>query len=289
MVEAPFVERRDIPHRGCLLALCAVLLLTACGTVSHGTPRQYAQKPGHLDTVSNACLKNPANCPPVVGERVSVGRPLKPPLPPVAGLPFLAAAVIQVSHSLDEDLQSRIDEALAECAGAARSAVMIKHFQRSPTHKECNEQVGTGSQGEPITRAMQLGVEQHAIALQCAEQRLNELKPGGFSIKPRYHVDPQTGQAKYMPREVLEALLKQGRSAELRGTIEPDIVIHEGQPHRIQDVYDYKFPCVNTSKRSGWREYPEGTPHGGKNQGDVYKKALGGKPARVQPHLGVYR
>jgi hypothetical protein len=92
-----------------------------------------------------------------------------------------------------------------------------------------------------------------------------------------------------MPREEVEALLSQGRSAELRGTIEPDIVIHEGQPHRVQDVYDYKFPCVNSPKRSGWRRYPAGTPHGGKNQGEVYQQALGGSPARVQPHFGVYR
>jgi hypothetical protein len=225
----------------------------------------------------------------MVGERLSVGRPLKPPLPPVAGLPFVAAAVIQVSHSLDEELQSRIDEALAECADAARSAVMLKHFQRSPTREECNEQVGTDSKGKPITRAMQLGVEQHAIALQCAEHKLNELKPGGFSIKPRYRVDPRTGQAAYMPRKEVEALLSQGRGAELRGTIEPDIVIHEGQPHQVQDVYDYKFPCVNTSQRTPWRKYPKGHTHEGSTQGDVYREALGGKPARIQPHLGVSR
>jgi hypothetical protein len=202
---------------------------------------------------------------------------------------MVGAAVIQASHSLDAELRARIDAALAECADAARSEVMLKHFGRSPTREECKEVVGTDSKGQPITRAMQLGLEQHALALQCAEKRLQELKPGGFSIQPRYRVDPKTGKAEYLPREVVETLLRQGRSSELRGTIEPDIVIHEGQAHRVQDVYDYKFPCAPGSKRSDWRTYPEGNPHAGKPQGEVYQKALGGEPARVQPHLGVYR
>jgi hypothetical protein len=166
---------------------------------------------------------------------------------------------------------------------------MLKHFGRSPTREECNEVVGTDSQGQPITRAMQLGVEQHTLALQWAEKKLQELKPGGFSIQPRYRVDPETGKAEYLPREVVETLLRQGRSAQLRGTIEPDIVIHEGQPHRVQDSYDYKFPCANTSRTLDWRKYPAESPHGGKRQGKVYQKALGRQPARVQPHLGVTR
>jgi hypothetical protein len=166
---------------------------------------------------------------------------------------------------------------------------MLKHFGRSPTREECTEVVGTDSKGQPITRAMQLGLEQHTLALLCAEKKLQELKPGGFSMQPRYRVDSETGKAEYIPREVVETLLRQGRSAELRGTIEPDIVIHEGPPHRVQDVYDYKFPCVNTSKRSNWRTYPAGGPHAEKTQGEVYQEALGGQPARVQPHVGVYR
>jgi len=285
------MKRRDPSGWAVWRVLSAVLFVTACGTASYGVPRQYAQVP---DSVSNACLKNPANCPPVTGLRLVPRPPPGPPLPSATGVPLLAtsvvgAAVIQAGHSLDAELQARIDEALAECADEARSQVMFKHFQRSPTHEECEEVVGTDSKGQPITRAMKLGVEQHDVALLCAEKKLSELKPGGFSIQPRYRVDPETGKAEYLPREVVETLLRQGRSAELRGTIEPDIVIHEGEPHRVQDVYDYKFPCVNSSKPSPWRKYPETSPHSGKFQGEVYKAALGGKPARVQPHLGVHR
>jgi hypothetical protein len=200
------------------------------------------------------------------------------------------AAVIKSGRSLNEELQRAIDEALAQCATEARSEMMAKHFSnRGPTRENCEEVVDKDSQGRPITRAMRLGVEQHKTALLCAEEKLKQLKPGGFSISPRYRVDPETGKAEYIPPEVVQALLSQGRSAELKGTIEPDIVIHEGQPHRVQDVYDYKFPCVNTDKPSSWRRFPENSPHKGTTQGELYERALGGTPARVQPYVGVYR
>jgi hypothetical protein len=202
----------------------------------------------------------------------------------------LGAVVIRSSDSLDKELQARIDKELSECATGARLEVMSRHFKdRGPTQEECAERVGTDSQGRPVTRAMQLGVEQHEVALRCAEARLKKVKPGGFSLSPRYRVDPQTGRAQYIPREVVEELLRQGRGAELRGTIEPDIVIHEGQPQRVQDVYDFKFPCVNTDEPSPWRRYPKGSPHADLNQGQVYEKAFGEIPARVQPHVGVQR
>jgi hypothetical protein len=137
----------------------------------------------------------------------------------------------------------RINEALAECADIARAEVMLKHFQgRRPTHEDCNEEVDTDLRGEPITRAMRLGVEQHRVALQCAEEQLRELKPGGYSLSPRYRYDPVTGKAEYLPPETVKELLRQGRSAELRGTLEPDIVIHGG--HRIGSR-----PCEISSSR----------------------------------------
>jgi hypothetical protein len=115
------------------------------------------------------------------------------------------------------------------------------------------------------------------------------LKPGGFSLSPRYRYDTATGKAEFIPREAVNELLRKGRGAELKGTLEPDIVIHTGAPHQVQAVYDYKFPCVNTDEWSSWRKYPTGRAHGGRDQGDLYKAALKVKPARVQPHLGVKR
>jgi len=115
------------------------------------------------------------------------------------------------------------------------------------------------------------------------------LKPGGFSLSPRYRYDPKTGEAAHIPREAVKELLSQGRGVELRGTLEPDIVIHGGKPHQVQAVYDYKFPCVNTGKWIEWRPYREGHVHEGSHQGELYKNALKIRPTRVQPHLGVKR
>jgi hypothetical protein len=277
---------------GQVALLCASVLLVACSASRQNAPRQYAQS---KDSATNASLRNPQLGTPQIGEKAPVVPPLRPVRPPVVGALGAAAvaggqAVIDASESLDSELWERIDKALAECANAARSEVMFKHFKgRRPTHEDCDEEVGRDSRGEPITRAMQLGVEQHQVALKCAEERLRELKPGGFSLSPRYRYDPDTGKAAHIPREVVKELLRQGRGSELRGTLEPDIVLHAGAPHQVQAVYDYKFPCVNTDRWSSWREYREGHAHVGSNQRDLYRGALKVEPAMVQPHLGVNR
>jgi len=273
------------------VAVCASLLVMGCSASRQGPPGQYAQA---RDSATQRSLSQPELAVPQVGEKVPVVPPLRPVRPPVAGALATAAAtggkaVIDASQSLDPELRDRINEALAECADLARSEVMLKHFGgRRPTAQECNEQVGEDGRGEPVTRAMQLGVEQHRVALQCTEERLKELKPGGFSLSPRYRYDPATGKAEYIPRETVKELLSQGRSAELRGTLEPDVVIHAGSPHQVQAVSDFKFPCVNTDRQSAWRSYPESRADGISNQGALYNKALKVEATRVQPHLGVY-
>jgi hypothetical protein len=274
------------------IALCVGVVLVGCSASRQGPPRQYEQA---RDSATQRSLSQPELAVPQVGEKAPVVPPLRVVRPPVAGALATAGAaggkaVIDASQSLDPELQERIEEALAECADLARSEVMLKHFGgRRPTAQECNEQVSQDSRGEPISRAMQLGVEQHRVVLQCTEERLKELKPGGFSLLPRYRYDPATDKAEYIPRETVKELLSQGRSAELRGTLEPDVVIHAGSPHQVQAVADFKFPCVNTDTWSPWREYPKGHRFEGRSQRDLYKRALKVDPARVQPHLGVKR
>jgi len=274
-----------------IVALCASVMLAGCSASRQGMPKQYAQA---RDTATEASLRNPELAVPQVGEKMPVVPMPRVPRPPVAVLLATGgaaggAAVIGASESLDSGLLKRINEALAECADMARAEVMLKHFEgRRPTQAECNEEIDTDTRGEPITRAMRLGVEQHQVALQCAEEKLGKLKPGGFSLSPRYRYDPATGKAEYLPRETVQDLLRQGRSAELRGTLEPDVVIHGGAPHQVQAVYDYKFPCMNTDQRSRWREYPEGRVDAISNQGKLYETALGVTPMRVQPHLGAF-
>jgi hypothetical protein len=275
-----------------VVVVCASLVLGGCSAGRQSAPGTYAQVT--QDTATNASLKNPELAFPQVGEKfpvVPLPRPMRPPV--AGGLATAAAvggqAVIDASQSLDSALRERIHEALAECADMARAEVMLKHFGgRGPTAEECEEEVVRDSRGEPITRAMRLGVEQHRVGLQCAEEKLRELKPRGYSLSPRYRYDVAKDKAEYIPREAVKELLSQGRGAELRGTLEPDIVIHSAAPHQVQATYDYKFPCVNTDKRSEWRRYPAGRKDAVRDQGQLYEKALKVKPARVQPHLGVY-
>ncbi|HEX8706370.1 MAG TPA: hypothetical protein VF815_46480, partial [Myxococcaceae bacterium] len=257
-----------------------------------GARGQYEQA---KDSATQASLRRPELAVPQVGEKLPVVPPLRPVRAPVAGGLATAGvmggqAVIDASKSLDDELLERINEALAECANMARAEMLLKHFQGGrPTAEKCNEVVGKDNQGKPITWAMQLGMEQHRFALACADVALGKLKPEGYSLSPRYRYDPATGKAERIPPETVKQLLDRGRGAELRETLEPDVVIHiKGAPHQVQAVYDYKFPCVNTDQRSRWREYSEGRADGVENQGDLYRDALKVKPWRVQPHLGVY-
>jgi hypothetical protein len=276
---------------GWRMAVCASLVLAGCSVSRQSVPGQYAQS---RDSATQASLSRPDLAVPQVGEKMPVVPQLRYARPPVA-VGLLAAgalggqAVIDASKSLDSDLLERINEALAECADMARAEVMLKHFEgRRPTRAECNEEVGKDSRGEPITRAIRLGVEQHRVALECAEENLRKLKPGGYSLSPRYRYDPDTGKAEHLEREAVQDLLRQGRSGELKGTLEPDVVIHGGAPHQVQAVYDYKFPCMNTDRKSPWREYPKGSAQAAADQGELYESALKVTPRRVQPHLGVY-
>ena len=149
--------------------LAACVLLTACAAGPRST-RQYAWT---MDSVSNTCLKSPANCPPTVGQHVAAGS--------LVGAAAAGGLLVRPSRDLEENERAAIEKALAECADEAR------------------------------------------------------------------------------------------RSEELRGTLEPDLVIFEESPRRVQAVYDYKFPCKNTDQPSScWR-------------------ALRVRPARVQPHVGVIR
>jgi hypothetical protein len=265
----------------CTAVLTACMLLSACAT-PYRAPGQYAQS---ADSATSGCRQAPALCRPQPGEQLAT-------IPPVSGPASaaisLGAAARVVQTLIEATLDARIHQALKECADQARSDVMYQHFQRSPTREECLEVVDHDKQGQPVTRAMLLGREQHKAALACAELRLRQLKPGGFTVSPRYRHDPSTGLTRFIPPEEVKALLEQGRAAELLGTIEPDLVIHlPGQPLHVQRVFDFKFPCVNTDTPIRWREYPKGHAHQGMSQGRLYKDVLKVDPLRVQPHIGV--
>ena len=103
---------------------------------------------------------------------------------------------------------------------------------------------------------MRLGTEMHEVARQCAEEELNKLRPGGFSLEQRYRYDSRTGRKKLVSTAEEQALKDSGNQGELRGTVKPDVVIHSGDPLDVQAIYDFKFPCVNPRPDFGLGHVP---------------------------------
>ena len=126
---------------------------------------------------------------------------------------------------------------------------------------------------------MQLGIEKHQLAVQCARERLGALIPGRFSLEQRYRHDQRTGERRLISNEEAQALLRRGCGDELEGTLRPDVVIHSGNPLDALAVYDFKFTCP-TSNPPRWSVYPEGHPYSGLSQGELYQDLL-----KVEPHL----
>jgi hypothetical protein len=67
-------------------------------------------------------------------------------------------------------------------------------------------------------------------------------------------------------------------------SIFPDIVIIlDGNPYKIQAVYDYKFPCTDAEGLPNWGEYSDRSVFARMKQWEVYKAALKVTPKRVTP------
>jgi hypothetical protein len=208
------------------------------------------------------------------------------PVQTVATTGVTVHAALQV---LEAETKTRVEEALKDCADMARSEVLLRYegtFKgSSPTKEECNEWV-RNKDGRDVTWAMLLGEEMHTAALQCAQERLSTVRPGGFSLEPCYRYDRQEKRTTFISPEKEQELLANGCFNELLGTFRPDVVVHPGDPLHAQAVYDFKFPCVNTEATPPWRRYNKG-PHQGRTQGTLYEEALGPRPLPVAPRWGV--
>jgi len=270
---------------------------------------------GALDSATSACEQFPAQCIAQVGEETVL------PGNPVPSLRLVHSVRVPASSTTTPSLwqiiktfatagaatatrdvpshpvpytkaeQDEIGKALAQCADGARSEVLFRRTQgKSPSPEECKERVGTDKDGGAVTNAMRWGEEMHVLAANCAEEVLRRLRPSGYSLEPTYQFDPVTGNVRYLPEEALEALVREGRFSELVGSIRPDVVIHTGNPLDAVDVFDFKFPCVNTSNPFDWPKFKSG-PHMGMQQGAIYKKLLklAVEAARVFPRMGVFR
>lgn len=261
--------------------LVGCVLLSGCAV----TPRPGGSGQYSFDnSVDAACRQNPKGC-----ADLAIGG-----VAPHPGITMATAGgtIHRTIRVLDDAMRASIDEALKECANDARSTVLLRYQGRfkamSPTADECMEQVRDGT-GRRVTWAMFLGTEMHKVALKCAEESLNRLRPGGFSLEPRYRFDLETGAKRVVSPEEERALEQSGNSGELKGTLKPDVVLHSGNPLDVEDIYDFKFPCVSRDEPPPWHSYPAGHPYERSNQGQMYREALGVSPSRVAPRLGVIR
>ncbi|WP_147450109.1 hypothetical protein [Corallococcus carmarthensis] len=111
----------------------------------------------------------------------------------------------------------------------------------------------------------------HAVAFACVQREILRLFPENVSIEPRYSGDARSGGP------VL--------TNQWTGSKKPDIVLHAtGQPHQIQCIFDFKFPCTRSSKSDPFASSET------QKQMTSYKE-LGGncRPAIVTPQQGVVR
>jgi len=264
-----------------LALLCLTLLLGACaGVERYGAPRVYGQT---LDSESSTCIHFPLQCPGAIGREAGTMAARQR----VAEAGATLGSAVAAFYLEDKALRARVEEAILECVKDADFQLNERSFGGSPTREQCAEVVERNARGEPVTRAMQLGREKHQLALECIQKKLQELRPGGFSLEQRYRLNEGSGKWVPLSRSEVEALLRAGGKA-LVGTIEPDIVIHTGNAAEVLDVLDLKFPCPGTNPAS-WHNYPEGHPYEKLTQGEAYKQAFGVNPARVAPRWDIQR
>jgi hypothetical protein len=194
----------------------------------------------------------------------------------------VAGTVVAATRVLDSDTRLAIRRELEVCANQARTDVLLRHqgtFEGPvPNKNEC-KQLTVDTEGRSVTWAIRLGLEMHEAALKCAEARLKGMGVR-FSLKPRYRFNRVTKEKSLISPEEKAALLRQG-GEDLKGTLEPDVVIHTGDPLQVQAVYDFKFRCVDFDLPPKWRDYPEGHRYAGESQGKIYEEAFG--PAEVVP------
>lgn len=241
--------------------------------MNRGAPGTYA-----LDTTKTC--KDPATCAVVAGKDLEAVRQ--------AGTSVATAAAL---WKLFESQQNSIEEKLEKCADQARAEVLDRHRGRfkkeTPDSDECRQETQSGT-GRKVTWAQRLGEEMHAAARDCADAELMALRKGRYSLEQRYRIiDLATGEKRLVTAAEEEALVNSGNAGELKGTVKPDVVIHEGDPLNAQAAYDFKFPCGEKGKPPEWSRYPKDHPFARQTQQDVYEKYIAPFVARVIPWLGV--
>lgn len=272
------------PNRGYSFALVmSAWLAAACSTSTsqgYGVPRQYAQS---WDSASSACLRNPA-CYAAQSQGDAV-------IPWVSHSVQALRSTVAVLRLLEAAELARVEQVLSDCANEATTQVneQLLGKGKRPTRELCQETFTTDAKGNKITWAMHLGREKHRVAFECVQRELGDIAHN-ISLQPQYQYDRATRKLKLLDPSQVEAWLREGLWDMLIGTLVPDVVVHaSGDPLRIQDVFDFKFPCP-AGNSPEWRPYPLSHPYQKSNQGGMYREAFKvEKPARVAPGYGVIR
>lgn len=179
---------------------------------------------------------------------------------------------------------NELERRLTECAKFAEQQVNQSLFGgRLPTREECGEELSVDGCDEPITRAMLLGRQKHALALACAREVLSQFWPAPFSLEQRYRFYPNVRFLETVSHEEEQRLIEQGCTRQLWRTLKPDIVLHsDSNLLQAVVVIDFKFPCPHTNTPT-WRQYGETSAYARMGQGEVYKLALGGEALLISP------
>jgi hypothetical protein len=265
-------------HSASLVLACA--LLTACAN----RPQRSGRGDLRLDTESVGKIRHAA----------AIAKSARPAASTAttAVASTLGKYVPALFTLLESDnAVGELEEQLVECARLAERQINAQFFgNRAPTRQECGEEVFVDGCNAPITRARHLGKLKHDVAFACAHQVLEQLWPAPFSIEQRYRYYPHAEFVETVSREEEARLIAQGCTSELRRTIKPDIVLHADRGSLRQSVLtlDFKFPCPDTNQPR-WSPYREDSAYFGFDQGQIYKRALGGEPVMISPRKRVTR
>lgn len=258
-----------------VLALAVLVTQCACVTIVPGNTRGYygySNAPVGIDSPSTTCRNSLSACVALYGKEMAS-----------------TTAVLKVVF--DETAKKSVEEELKKCAELARSEVLLRYPKQSkgpaPDADECKQE--TKSNGRRVTWAMRLGIEMHEVARKCAEEALSRVRPGRFSLEQRYRIiDLETGEKELVSAEEEQGLEESGNGGELKGTLKPDVVIHEGDPLSALAVYDFKFPCVDIGSMPKWTQYPPGHPFAGLTQGRMYQDFIAPVVGRIMPWIGAF-
>lgn len=271
------------------VGLAALLGLSGCTgprqVVRSEETGEYCPPCYDMDTVSSTVRRQPSLLLKLPGEEQVINPSWLGWTGVVAAGTAATAGVVTVVE-LSTREEQELEEALQQCAQQAELTVnRLKLGQDGlPAPEECHRVELVDDQGKRITLAMVLGDLKHREALKCVAEQVAPRYPGRILIEPRYRYYEGADRTEYVSPEREDWLLRNKVYNELERSLFPDIVIIlEGNPYKIQAIYDYKFPCTDAEEVPRWSAYSSQSPFATSTQREIYKKAGKVDPKRITP------